>query len=162
MKVYHGSDTIVDVPLILPPVRALDFGNGFYVTTNIEQAKTWAATVAYRNSSSNSVVNEYEFDFESAENALKIIRFSAADAEWLEFICANRQNRFAGEYDIVIGPVADDKVYRVVVGYENGDIDKSSALKRLKAEKLCDQILFHTSISLKYLKFSGAERTITV
>ena len=81
MKVYHGSDTIVDVPLILPPVRALDFGNGFYVTTNIEQAKTWAATVAYRNSSSNSVVNEYEFDFESAENALRIIRFSAADAE---------------------------------------------------------------------------------
>lgn len=58
---------------------------------------------------------------------------------------------------IVIGPVADDKVYRVIVEYENGDVDKELALKRLKTETLCDQILFHIDESLKYLKFCGVE-----
>ena len=50
-----------------------------------------------------------------------------------------------------------NKVYRVVVEYENGDVDKELALKRLKTETLCDQILFHTDESLKYLKFCGVE-----
>ena len=62
-----------------------------------------------------------------------------------------------GEYDIVIGPVADDKVYRVVVEYENGDLDKETALKNLKTEELCDQILFHTEQALKYLKYIETE-----
>ena len=57
-----------------------------------------------------------------------------------------------------MGPVADDRVYRVVVEYENGDIDKATALKNLRAEKLCDQISFRTEEVLRYLKYTGTER----
>ena len=74
---------------------------------------------------------------------LNVIIFYKADEKWLDFICANRNRKYTGDYDIVIGPVADDNVYRVVVEYENGDVDKELALKRLKTETLCDQILFH-------------------
>lgn len=80
-----------------------------------------------------------------------------ADEAWLDFICHNRSGKDCGNYDIVIGPVADDRVYRVVVEYENGDIDKEAALKNLKTEALCDQILFHTEDSLKYLKYIDSE-----
>ena len=157
MIVYHGSDTIVDAPRILESNRPLDFGGGFYVTTSKEQAKSWAIRVAFRNANENRCVNKYEFDLALAESEVKVIVFETADEKWLDFICANRQGMNTGEYDIVIGPVADDKVYRVVVEYENGDVDKDTALKKLKVEKLCNQILFHTEKSLSYLKYIETE-----
>ena len=157
MIVYHGSDTIVDAPRILEANRPLDFGGGFYVTSNEEQARKWAIKVAYRNANGNECINVYEFDMESAEKEVRVIRFAKADETWLDFICANRQGQETGEYDIVIGPVADDMVYRVVVEYENGDIDKEEALKKLKTEKLCDQILFHTEKALNYLQYVRTE-----
>lgn len=159
MICFHGSDTIVDTPKILEPKRPLDFGGGFYVTTNEEQAKRWAIKVAYRNNNKFCCVNRYEFDLEKAKKELTLLKFEIADENWLDFICANRNGKDTGKYDIVIGPVADDKVYRVVVEYENGDIDKITALKNLKTEALCNQILFHTAKSLEYLKYENTETT---
>jgi hypothetical protein len=157
MICYHGSDTIVDLPKILEAKRPLDFGGGFYVTTSGKQAKSWAIKVSYRNNSNHRCVNRYEFDLEKAKAELALIQFDVADEEWLDFICDNRSGKPTGNYDIVIGPVADDSVYRVVVEYENGDLDKETALKKLKTEALCDQILFHTEKALKYLKYIDTE-----
>ncbi len=94
---------------------------------------------------------------EKAKTELSVILFTKADEKWLDFICDNRSGKPTGEYDIVIGPVADDKVYRVVIEYENGDTDKETALKKLKTEALCDQILFHTARALEYLKYVNTE-----
>ncbi len=157
MICYHGSDTIVDTPKILSSKRPLDFGEGFYVTTSLTQAQSWAKKVSLRNNNNHKCVNKYEFDSEKAKQNLAVIHFEFADETWLDFICANRSGKETGIYDIVIGPVADDRVYRVVVEYENGDIDKEIALKNLKAETLCNQILFHTEKSLEYLKYIDTE-----
>ena len=158
MIVFHGSDVIVDKPKILSVTRPLDFGSGFYVTTNRDQALSWAKRVSYRNNTKFAYLNSYDFQFESAKGNMRIIKFDGAGEKWLDFICKNRRMAYTGDdYDIVIGPVADDKVYRVVINYENGEIDKDEALKRLKVEKLCDQILFHDFEALKYLKFINAE-----
>ena len=157
MTIFHGSDTIVDIPQILKPKRPLDFGGGFYATTSEAQAQSWAKRVAFRNNTSLRCVNRYEFDIEAAKAELTVIHFNAADEKWLDFICNNRSGKDTGDYDIVIGPVADDNVYRVVVEYENGDVDKETALKRLKTETLCDQILFHTANALDYLKYIDTE-----
>lgn len=157
MICYHGSDTVVDTPRILEANRPLDFGGGFYVTTNEMQAKGWATKVAYRNNHNHRCVNRYEFDLEKAKSELTVIHFESADEKWLDFICDNRSGKSTGEYDVVIGPVADDRVYRVVVEYENGDLDKETALRNLKTESLCDQILFHTEKSLAYLKYVDTE-----
>ena len=157
MICYHGSDTIVDMPKILEANRPLDFGGGFYVTTSETQAKSWAIKVAYRNNNNHRCVNRYAFDLEKAKLELTVIHFEIADEKWLDFICDNRSGKSTGVYDIVIGPVADDRVYRVVVEYENGDLDKETALKNLKTESLCDQILFHTEKALKYLKYIDTE-----
>lgn len=157
MICYHGSDTIVDTPKILEAKRPLDFGGGFYVTTSEKQAKNWAIKVSYRNNSNHRCVNRYEFNLEKAKTELAVIHFEVADEKWLDFICDNRSGKPTGNYDIVIGPVADDRVYRVVVEYENGDLDKETALKKLKTEELCDQILFHTEKALEYLKYIDTE-----
>lgn len=157
MICYHGSDTVVDTPKILEAKRPLDFGGGFYVTTSEKQAKSWATKVAYRNNNAHKCVNRYEFDIEKAKMELHVIHFEVADENWLDFICDNRSGKTTGEYDIVIGPVADDRVYRVVVEYENGDLDRETALKNLKTEALCDQILFHTEKALEYLKYIDTE-----
>jgi hypothetical protein len=61
-------------------------------------------------------------------------------------------------YDIVIGPVANDKVYSVIQFYENGVYDKEEAIKRLKVEALFDQILFHTEKALNHCRFLEFEQ----
>ena len=158
MICYHGSDTIVDAPVIFDSKRPLDFGDGFYVTTSEEQARAWARRVALRNMTEYRCVNKYEFDIEKARKELVVVVFESADEKWLDFVCANRSGKDIGyQYDIVIGPVADDKVYRVVVEYENGDIDRKTALEKMQADKLNDQILFHTAAALKYLSYVDAE-----
>lgn len=157
MICYDGSDTIVDAPKILEAKRPLDFGGGFYLTTSEAQAKNWAIKVSYRNNNNHRCINRYEFDLEKAKAELTVIHFKAADEKWLDFICDNRSGKATGDYDVVIGPVADDRVYRVVVEYENGDLDKETALKNLKAETLCDQILFHTEKALEYLMYIDTE-----
>ena len=157
MICYHGSDTVVDAPGILEAKRPLDFGGGFYVTSNKEQAVAWAKRVAYRNNSEKHYVNVYEFDLAKAEQESVVIKFEKADEDWLDFICANRSGKETFDYDIVIGPVADDRVYRVVILFENGDIDKELAIKRLKTEALSNQILFHTEKALEFLNFIEAE-----
>lgn len=157
MICYHGSDTIVDAPKILEANRPLNFGSGFYVTTSKQQARSWAIKVAYRNNVNYRCINQYQLDIERAKAELTLISFEKADEKWLDFICNNRNGKPTGEYDIVIGPVADDRVYRVVVEYENGDIDRENALKQLKTESLCDQILFHTVKSLEFLKYICTE-----
>ena len=157
MICYHGSDTVVDMPKILEAKRPLDFGGGFYVTTSKKQAKNWALKVAYRNNTNHKCVNRYKLELEKAKTDLTVICFERADEKWLDFICDNRSGKATGDYDIVIGPVADDRVYRVVVEYENGDIDRETALKNLKTEALCNQILLHTEKSLEYLKYIDTE-----
>lgn len=159
MIVYHGSCFIVNEPRIINENRALDFGFGFYTTSNFDQAKKWANIVAYRNNIESRYINKYFFDITNALKYLKILCFKEADEKWFDFVCVNRQKKYTGEYDIVIGPVADDQVYKVIVQFENGYIDKNEALKRLKTEKLCDQILFHTNKALRYLHYICSEET---
>jgi hypothetical protein len=160
MIIYHGSNVVVEQPKILKSQRMLDFGAGFYATLNKEQAVRWAERVADRRESKDQILSFYEFDLEAAERNLDIIRFDEPNSEWLDFICANRSGREAAEpYDIVFGPVADDKVYTVVQYYENGVYDKNEAIKRLKVEKLFNQIHFHTDESLTYCRFTGFEKS---
>ena len=74
---------IVEKPEILQSERMLDFGMGFYTTSNKEQAIRWAQRVANRSRSSSQILSVYEFDLEKAERDLAIIRFEKPDDKWL-------------------------------------------------------------------------------
>jgi hypothetical protein len=151
MILYHGSNVAVRQPQILQSERMLDFGTGFYTTSNKEQATRWAARVAERRETKDQILSVYEFDLEAAERELVILRFDEPNGEWLDFVCGNRSGREpTTPYDIVLGPVADDQVFATVILFEQGLLDRDAAIVALKVQKLYDQILFHTDKSLKY------------
>ncbi|MHB8126598.1 MAG: DUF3990 domain-containing protein [Desulfitobacteriaceae bacterium] len=158
MNLYHGSDIVVEKPEIFQSNRLLDFGIGFYTTSNKEQAVRWAEKVSIRNNTNKKLLSVYNFDMEEAKKELNIIIFRSTDEKWLDFITANRRGReISDEYDIVIGPVADDNVYMTVKLFETGVLDKGEAIKRLKVEKLFDQLLFHTEKGLRLCVFDHYE-----
>ena len=132
----------------------LDFGKGFYTTTNREQAVRWAQKVAVRRKVDEKFISIYEFALDAAEKELTILRFDQSDAAWLDFVSACRSGKRPDEeYDIVFGPVADDNVYATLQLYELGILDKEETLKRLKIESLFNQILFHTEKALEFCIF---------
>ena len=154
MIVYHGSVVSVEVPIILGSERMLDFGNGFYTTSNKDQANRWSEIVAEKRKTKTRIITEYEFDLETAKNALLVVSFDKPNAEWLDFVCSNRNGQKPPvSYDIAIGPVANDQVYAVVTLYEQGVLSKEAAIIELRVRKLYNQILFHTEESLKCCQY---------
>jgi len=156
MKLYHGSDMIVMKPQIVAANRLLDFGEGFYTTTNYDQAVRWAGKVSLRRNTAVQYISAYELELDKVKELLSIIEFKKPDEDWLEFICACRSGKNIGiDYDIVIGPVADDNVYTTVKLFETGVLDKDETIKRLKVEKLFDQVLFHNEEALAFCKYTN-------
>jgi hypothetical protein len=154
MTIYHGSDTPVKSPKILTSNRLLDFGEGFYTTSSLEQAQRWAKRVRDRNKTKEQIVSIYEFDIDKAEKELKIIKFASPDSEWLRFVSACRSGKEIDfEYDIVMGPVANDNVYATIQLFETGLLSEAETIIRLKVEKIFDQILFHDEKALQYCKY---------
>ena len=153
--IYHGSDTIVENPKITQPVRALDFGAGFYTTTNIIQAKSFAKKVMNRNKSSKSYISTYSINTELLKK-LEACVFNKPDNRWLDFVSNNRNETYTGKlYDIIFGPVANDTIFRTFIAYQNGILSKAETLKRLKIRKLYNQLVFATEEALSCILFNG-------
>lgn len=152
MKLYHGSLVVVDEPKILDSNRTLDFGKGFYTTTSYDQAFKWVKR-KLDNTHSVGFVSVYELDPMLLKD-LKVMHFDAPNDEWLDFVMSNRTKRdFIHDYDIIIGPVANDRVYAAFALFESGVLDKAELIKTLKTYKLVDQVLFHTEKALALLSF---------
>ncbi len=161
MKIYHGSTVSVPVPEIRKGETNLDFGVGFYMTTSYEQAKRWANVKMRREEKEEGYVSVYEFDDKTALESKKIKKFLSADMAWLTFVINNRSGINSNElFDMTIGPVADDNVYRTIRFFETGIIDAEETIKRLKTEILQDQWVAHTESILSHLKFIRADKVI--
>ena len=89
MKVFHGSNMIVDKPDVMHSYRALDFGKGFYVTTVWEQAERWAKRKAQMMESGKPIVNIYEMSEEIPER-YSLKTFPDDLDEWIDFVCRCR------------------------------------------------------------------------
>lgn len=161
MRLYHGSNVIVDAPRILPPSpgRTLDFGTGFYATTSIEQARRWVGLRQKRGEIADGFVSCYEIeDGILSRPDLTCRVFPTADSDWLNFVMGNRDGLIPDHgYDIVSGPVANDRVYATLTLFEIGQLDIDETIRRLKTYALVDQLLFHTEKALKFLRFTGSE-----
>ena len=153
MILYHGSNMVVEKPRLVEQNRFLDFGHGFYTTTNKAQAENFAKKVVARNGGIPTV-NIYEIDDSIGSELLKIKRFNAPDEEWLDFVSAHRNGMYEGEqYDIIIGAVANDDVYRTLQVYASGLLTKEQALQALKIKRLFDQYVFTANEAISLLRF---------
>ena len=153
MKLYHGSNMAVKTPQLLTPDRRLDFGMGFYLTSSLEQAERWAELTTKRRGSGVPTVTVYEFD-ESKLARMKLLKFEKANKKWLEYVVANRENTVNDDkFDIVIGPVANDRTMPVIRLFIAKVYTAAETLRRLLVQKLHDQYTFKTQAALQLLEF---------
>lgn len=149
MIVYHGSSEVVRQPDTLHSYRALDFGKGFYVTTVREQAERWARRKADL-FGGTPVVSRYRMRDDLSQ--FRVRRFPDDLMEWIEFVCDCRDGKPTyQQYDIIIGKVANDKVFRVVDMYHSGIWGKERALQEIRAYPNYDQIAFITQSAIDAL-----------
>lgn len=156
MILYHGSDMEIQKPDIFHSRKNLDFGCGFYVTPFYQQAEKWCEKFIRRGKA--GVVSCYLLDDGILENC-KTLQFESYSEEWLDFITNCRMGTDTREYDMVLGGIANDKVFNTCELYFKRYIDKKAALDRLRYEKPNYQICFKSQeIIEQYLHFERSER----
>lgn len=156
MILYHGSNVTVSEPRLVEQNRYLDFGYGFYTTTNKTQAIGFADKVTKRRKAGERTVSIYEIDEVKAFEECSILGFESANEAWLDFVSENRSGNYSGEvYDFIYGPVADDDVYTTFTLYTAGILTKEQTLEALKVKKLYNQLVLMSEKALSYLKFIG-------
>jgi len=155
MIVYHGSYTEIKKIDLSKCEPRKDFGKGFYVTKIKEQAEYWAIRIG-KKYQTEGIVTEFIF-YESAftDGIYKVLRFDKYDENWLDFVALNRRLDSqipAHDFDIVEGPVADDRISREIDNYISGKISKVKFLNMLSREEPTHQICFCSADSLLMLE----------
>ncbi len=155
MLLYHGSNLVISNPRIIESRRFLDFGTGFYLTSDLDQAKKWSIRTKERTNEGDSLVSVFEVE-NSDISKLNLLAFKTADVKWLKYVAKNRTESFSDNYDIVYGPVANDQTMRVISNYIKGYYNEKIALELLLPQKLKDQYVFKNERALSILKFKEA------
>lgn len=153
ITLYHGSTVdikAVDLTISRPNK---DFGRGFYLSADRQQAWRMAEFKALTEGG-EPVMNTYMFDEDMMTNGdLKVLLFEGYTREWAEFIFTNRNSKQylpVHDYDIVYGPIANDRVGVQIGRYEAGDITLEQFLENLKYMK---------GITFQY--YFGTERAVS-
>lgn len=157
MILYHGSNVSIDkIDLSFSKVGK-DFGCGFYLSTDKEQALELAKRKTEQLGEGVPTLNAYEFDETLLKSGtLAVLKYSEYSKEWAEFVLANRRNRThqaIHSYDVVIGPIANDAVGFQIRRFTSGLIDMEHFLQELKYMKgITFQYFFGTEPAVKLLK----------
>lgn len=154
MILYHGSYVEVVKPDLVHSRSNVDFGCGFYVTPLREQAVKWCGK--FKRRGREGIISSYFYDV-CRENELKILKFDSYSEEWLDFILNCRRGKDTTDYDLIVGGVANDRVFNTVELFFDGLIDKTEAINRLRYEKPNLQICFRTEKALSLLHFERSE-----
>lgn len=156
MKLYHGSNTAIETIDFNKCKPYKDFGQGFYLT-EIEKQATLMARRTASIYGGEAVVTVFEFNETAAlsDSKLQIKRFDEPNEEWALFVMNNRSRTHKHpfhEYDIVIGPVADDTIATLFRNFDDGIIDLPTLVNGLKYKKISSQYFFHSLKAAAYLK----------
>ena len=156
MILYHGTYTDFESIDLTKCMPYKDFGRGFYLTDIEQQAKDMAFRKSKFVPNSKPCVLAYEFEEKYlTDGTLKVKVFKNPTEEWAQFIIDNRynlENRQVHDYDVVIGPIADDGVALQIGLFRDGFIDLASLTKALEYKKLNKQIYFGTQKAINLLK----------
>lgn len=155
MILYHGTNIAFDTIDLTKSKPNKDFGQGFYLSEDYDQAMAMAKIKTEQLEVGAPTVLAYEIDVNQLE-FLKTKRFCEYSEEWAKFILLNRRNNKsqpAHDYDIVYGPIADDRVGVQLWKYENHSIDLPTLVHNLQHMKgITFQYFFGTEKAIKLLK----------
>ena len=149
MIVYHGTTEIIKNPDVYHSKKYLDFGVGFYLTTYANQAKKWAIRKGMRQGKP-AIVNVYKMLDDWSQ--YRVLSFEEENEKWLEFVCSCRKGETLNkEYDIIIGNVANDDVFKTVDMYFRGLWDKKKVLAELRYYRMNNQICIVNQSTLEQI-----------
>jgi hypothetical protein len=153
MILYHGSNIVIGQIDLTKSKPNKDFGQGFYLSDNESQALEMAEFKAMQ-LGGNPIVSRFEFDDTiMSDTSLKVLRFEEYSEEWADFVLKNRDGVATEKYDIVYGPIANDKVGLQIRKLKDGSIDKKEFLNRLKYMKgITFQYFFGSENAISHLK----------
>ena len=155
MKLYHGTNKDFDRIDLLQSKPNKDFGRGFYLSADYEQALNMAQVKVEQLETGSPVVQSYLVEDDDLD-MLSVLRFDGYSEEWAKFILLNRNNPISKpvhEYDVVIGPIANDRVGVQLWRYENRSIDLPTLVCNLQYMKgVTFQYFFGTERAIKLLK----------
>ena len=152
MILYHGSNVQIDIIDLEQSRPNKDFGKGFYLSEQESQAIEMANFKSIL-LGGEPIVTKFEFDIVAMQNPnLRIKIFEGYSEEWADFVFANREGCEVEQYDIVYGPIANDKIGLQIRKLKDGSIDKLEFLNRLKYMKgITYQYYFGSEKSIQYL-----------
>lgn len=170
MRLYHGSENIIEKPVYGKGARYNDYGKGFYCTENIELAKEWACA-----KQKNGYANIYDLDL-SDLNVLNLNSGSYNILNWLAILADNRtywQNGSIAEpaknyikenflpdifaYDVIIGYRADDSYFSFAQDFVSGVISLQKLAQAMRLGKLGEQIVLKSPKAFAQIQFAGYE-----
>ena len=155
VRLYHGSHIEVKKPDIEYSKLTIDFGKGFYLTEDVDMAKKWACN------RSRSVLNSYNVDLSDLR-----VKTLSPNKEWLDYVLHYRTGIVSKpfddtQFDIVIGPTADDKLFTVLDMYTDGLIGDDKMIEVMNCMKLSEQVVFKNQNAIdKGLKFSESKELV--
>lgn len=182
MQLYHGSYADIERIDLAKCMPGKDFGAGFYLTSDIEQARRFIPSSVRKAQAQNRASIDQDFGFVTTftfhwpKDPIAIYEFERADRNWLRFIALNRRSLLAQQFyeqldpalrdpDIIIGKVANDTTNPTITAYLTGifgslDDDKTidAVIERLMPDKLTDQYCFATPAALSRLERTKADR----
>jgi len=144
----------VENPDLVHSRKAVDFGPGFCVTPIRGQAERWCEK--RRRRTGMACLSRYEYDEVSA-SGLKVLSFGTYSEEWLDFIVTCRAEQDVSDWDVVIGGVANDKVFDTLEAFFDGFATKDQTIDRLRMQQPNLQICLRTPAALSALKFMESE-----
>lgn len=162
MILYHGSNTDIEQIDLKAGIPYKDFGQGFYLTPDIETAKRMAQKKVNLFGGTPTLIAYELKEDELANTSLKVKRFpEKATAEWFLFIDANRDRKLphpTHDYDIVIGPIADDGVVLQLTSYHRGTSTAEQAAIDLQDRYLDQQYFFGSLAALQIIRKICSEK----
>lgn len=133
MKLYHGSTIEISQIDLSKSKPNKDFGRAFYLSVDADQAMEMAQfKAAFQDAT--PIVNVYEFDENELEQ-LRYKRFENYTKEWAHFVYDHRtepNGQTLHDYDIVYGPIANDRVGAQITRFKQGYITFDEFLQRIK------------------------------
>ena len=160
MKLYHGTNQDIETIDLTKGLRYKDFGMGFYLTPDKMTAIRMAQKKA-RLFGGTATLITYELNETALQSDLKVKVFpEKATTEWLLFVDANRDRKNVNpvhDYDIVVGPIANDGVVLQLTNYREGIYSPEQVAQLLQDRFLDQQYFFGTERALRYLKKISVE-----
>lgn len=157
MRLFHGSNMSIEEIDLAKCNLYKDFGQAFYLTEDREQALV-VANARVSLFGGEPMVNEYEFDESKlTDGALQFCSFEGYTEDWADFIFKHRDDSivppYMHDFDVVYGPIANDRVGMQIRNYRIGNIDKAEFMRRLEYMKgITFQWAFCTQQAIDCLK----------